>query len=141
MTVIKSYITRAILYGRDEWCLKESEMGILRRTERSIVKAMCGLQLKDRKTSEDLMLMLGLKDIIDELAMANSVQWYCVLASSDCCGVEVNLVTLTCWRYYQIINIGVSLSGKTVHHVSKCCFTSVSLCASIIATDNLHDCL
>ena len=27
----------------------------------------------------------------------------------DCCWVEVNLATLTCWRYYQILNIDVSL--------------------------------
>ena len=29
---------------------------------------------------------------------------------SDCCWVEVNLATLTCWEYYQILNIGVFLS-------------------------------
>ena len=28
---------------------------------------------------------------------------------SDCCWVEVNLATLTCWGCYQILNIGVSL--------------------------------
>ena len=48
-----SYLTPAILYGSEAWCLKESEMGILRRTERSMVKAMCGVQLKDRKRSID----------------------------------------------------------------------------------------
>ena len=29
---------------------------------------------------------------------------------SDCCWVEVNLDTLTCWGYYGILNIGVSFS-------------------------------
>ena len=29
---------------------------------------------------------------------------------SDCCWVEVNLATLTCLRYYHILDIGVSLS-------------------------------
>ena len=33
-------------------------------------------QLKDRKGSWDLMLMLGLSETIDQLAMANSVRWY-----------------------------------------------------------------
>ena len=47
--VYKSYIRPAILYGSEAWCLKESEMGILRRTERSMVIVMCGVQLKDRK--------------------------------------------------------------------------------------------
>ena len=46
--VYKSDIRLAILYGSEAWCLKESEMGILQRTERSMVRTMCGVQLKDR---------------------------------------------------------------------------------------------
>ena len=41
-----------------------------------MVRAMCGVQLKDRKRSTDLMFMLGLKKTIDLLVMANSVCWY-----------------------------------------------------------------
>ena len=74
--VYKSYVRPAILYGSEALCLKESEMGILRRTQRSMVRAMRGVQLKDRKRSMDLMFMLGLKETIDQLAMANSVRWY-----------------------------------------------------------------
>ena len=48
----------------------EREMGILRRTDRSMVRAICGVQLKDRKRSIDL------NDTIDQLAMTNSVRWY-----------------------------------------------------------------
>ena len=51
-------------------------MEILRRTERSMVRARCGVQLKDRKRSTDLMFMLGLKEAIDQLAMANSDRWH-----------------------------------------------------------------
>ena len=69
-TVHRSYIRLAILYGNEEWCLKESEIGILRRTERSMVRAMCGVQLKDRKRSTDLVFMFGLCETIDQLAMA-----------------------------------------------------------------------
>ena len=36
-----------MLYGSDAWCLKESEMGVLRRIKGSMVIAMCGVQLKD----------------------------------------------------------------------------------------------
>ena len=53
-----------------------SEMGILQRTERSMVRAMCGVQLKDRKRSTNLMFMLSLKEAIDLLAMENIVLWY-----------------------------------------------------------------
>ena len=51
-------------------------MGILQRTERSMVSVMCGVQLKDRKKSTDLMFMLSLNETIDQLAMANSVRWH-----------------------------------------------------------------
>ena len=74
--VNKSYVRPAILHRGEAWCLKESEMGISQRTERSMVRAMCGVQFKDRKRSTDLMLMLGFKETIDQLAMANSVRWY-----------------------------------------------------------------
>ena len=57
-------------------CLKESEMEILGRAERSMVRAMCEVQFKDRKRSTDLMLMLGLSKVIDRFAMANSVHRY-----------------------------------------------------------------
>ena len=40
-----------------------------------MVKAMCGVQLKDRKRAKHLMLMFGLNKCIVELAMANSVHW------------------------------------------------------------------
>ena len=41
-----------------------------------MVGAMCGVQLKDRKRSTDLMFMLYLCETINQLAMANSVRWY-----------------------------------------------------------------
>ena len=62
--VYQSNVRPAILYGSEAWCLKESEMRILRRTERSMVRAMCGVQLKDRKRSMDLVFMLGLNETI-----------------------------------------------------------------------------
>ena len=56
--------------------MKESKMGIFQRTDRSMVTAMCGVLLKDRKRSTDLMFMLGLNEAIDQLAMTTSVHWY-----------------------------------------------------------------
>ena len=75
--VHRSYVGLAILYGSEAWCLKESEMGILRRTER-FMRAMCGVQLRCRERSTDL--MLGLNETTDQLAMAKqcSLAWSCV---------------------------------------------------------------
>ena len=47
--VNKSYVRVATLYASEAWCLKQ----ILQRTERSTVRAMCEVQLKDRKRSTD----------------------------------------------------------------------------------------
>ena len=30
-------------------------------------------------------------------------------SKSDCCLVEVNLADLTCWGYYQVLDIGISV--------------------------------
>ena len=51
-------------------------MGILHRIERSTVRAMCGVHLKDRKISTHLMFMLALNEIVDQLAMENIVRLY-----------------------------------------------------------------
>ena len=74
--VYKSYISSAILHGCEAWCLKESEMGILQWIERSMVREMCGVQLKDRKRAMDVMMMLDLNVTMDHLAPENSVDCY-----------------------------------------------------------------
>ena len=35
-----------MLYGSEMWCLKKSEMAVLIRTEKSIMRAMCGVNLR-----------------------------------------------------------------------------------------------
>ena len=41
-----------------------------------MVRAMCCLKVVDRKTTEEQMDMLGLKETIDQLVTANGVRWY-----------------------------------------------------------------
>ena len=65
-----------MLYGSETWCLRENEMAILRRTERAMVRAMCGAKLMERRRTEDLMEMLGLKETVVQMAKANGVRWY-----------------------------------------------------------------
>ena len=76
MSLYKSYVKPTMLYGCEAWCLRESEMGILHWTERSMVRAMCGVQHKDKKRSTDLMFIFDLSETIDQLAIASSVRWY-----------------------------------------------------------------
>ena len=45
-------------------------MEIFGKNEKSIVRAMCGVQLKDKVRAKGLMLMLGLNEIIKQFAIA-----------------------------------------------------------------------
>ena len=70
--VYRSGVRSAMLYGSETWCLRESEMAIL-RTERAMVRSMCGVKLVSRKKMEELMEMLGLKKTFDRMAKANGM--------------------------------------------------------------------
>ena len=50
-------------------------MAILRRTEKAMMKAMCGVKVIEKR-SQECMSLLGLKDTLDELAKASGVRWY-----------------------------------------------------------------
>ena len=56
--------------------LERKEMAILRRTERAMIRAMCGVKLLDRRNSEELTDMLGIKESLDRMAKASSIRWY-----------------------------------------------------------------
>ena len=43
---------------------------------RAMVRAMCGAKLMEKKRTEDLMEMLGLKETAVQMAKANGVRWY-----------------------------------------------------------------
>ena len=73
--VYRSCSRSAMLYGSETWCLRENEIAILRRTERAMVRAMCGAKLMEKKRTEDLMEMLGLKETVVQMAKANGVRW------------------------------------------------------------------
>ena len=58
-----SCVRSVMLYGSDISFLRENEMAILRRTERAMVRAMCGAKLMEQRgQSRDLMEMLALKE-------------------------------------------------------------------------------
>ena len=65
-----------MLYGSETWYLKEADIAILRRTERALVRSMCGIKLPDRKKNDDLMEMLGLEESVERLVKAFGVRWY-----------------------------------------------------------------
>ena len=74
--VYRSCVRSTMLYGSETWCLRKSEMAILKRTEKVMVRLMCGVKLVDRKNMKELTEMLGLKETLDRMAKANGVRWY-----------------------------------------------------------------
>ena len=52
---------------------EKKEGASLRRTERTMIRAVCGVKLMDKKNTEELMVMLGLKETIAKLAKTTSV--------------------------------------------------------------------
>ena len=58
-------------------------MAILRRKERAMIRAMCGVKLLDRRNCEKLMAMLGIKESLDSMAKASSMRWYGHVLSKD----------------------------------------------------------
>ena len=72
-----------MLYGSETFYLGQNEIGILQRTERAIMRNMCGVKLMDKKSTKDLMQMLDLNATIDQLAKANGVRWYGYVLRKD----------------------------------------------------------
>jgi len=50
-------------------------MEVLRRTERAMIRVMCGVKLIDRRNNEELM-SLGLEESLDRMAKVSSIRWY-----------------------------------------------------------------
>ena len=56
---------------------------MLLRTDMSMVRAICEVLIRDKKSAYDLMLMLGLNETVDRLAMADSLDWYVDVLRED----------------------------------------------------------
>ena len=69
--IYQSCTRSAMLYGSKTWCLKENETAILRRTE----KAIYGIKMIEKKRSQELRSLLGLKDTLD--GEWSTMVWVC----------------------------------------------------------------
>ena len=71
--IYQSCVGSAMLYGSETWCLRENEMAIL-RTEKAMMRTMCGIKMIEKRWSQELMSLLGLTDTLDGLAKASGVR-------------------------------------------------------------------
>ena len=75
-SVYRSCVRSAMLYGSETWCLRETELAILRRMEKAMIKVICGVHLLDKRKTGDLMEMLGLEETLEQIVKANTLRWY-----------------------------------------------------------------
>ena len=70
--VYKACVRSAMVYGGETWVVKEEECVL----QRAMVRKMCGVKLRDRKRSDELLSMLGLKEDIVTLVRRSRLRWY-----------------------------------------------------------------
>ena len=61
--VYKACVQRVLVYGSETWPVKMEDMQRLVRTERMMVRWMCGASLKDKTSSEDLNRRLSVEGV------------------------------------------------------------------------------
>ena len=64
-----------MIYGSETWPLKEEDSSRLQRTDMQMVRWMCRVSLRERKSSEELRGRLGIPSLLTVLRK-NRLRWY-----------------------------------------------------------------
>ena len=64
-----------LTYGTETWAMKIANLQSLERTERMMVRWMCGVSLKDRKRSVDLYSLLRVQSVA-EVVRRGRLRWF-----------------------------------------------------------------
>jgi hypothetical protein len=65
-----SYVQRVLVFGREIWGMKVSDMRSLERAENTVVIWMCGVTLRDRRRSLELRERLDLDSVAEVVRRA-----------------------------------------------------------------------
>lgn len=80
--VYKACVQRVLVYGSETWPMKMEDLQRLERTERMMVRWMCGVNLKDRTSSEDLNRRLSV-DSVTDVVRRGRLRWFGHLERKD----------------------------------------------------------
>ena len=61
------YVQCVMMYGSETWAMKMEDIQRLERAEKMMIRWMCGVTLKDRKSSEELRERLGIVSVCDKV--------------------------------------------------------------------------
>jgi hypothetical protein len=73
--VYNACVQRVLVYGSETWPVKTEDMQRLERTERMMVRWMCGVSLKNRITSKELNGRLGVEGVAD-VVRRGRLRWF-----------------------------------------------------------------
>ena len=73
--IYKACVQSVLLYGSEIWAMKVEDMNKLERAERSMLRMMCDVSLKDRKSSQEIVSWLGI-DPVSILAKRGRLRWF-----------------------------------------------------------------
>ena len=75
-TVYSTCVRTVMTYGGETWTAKKEDEAILLRAERRMIRMMCGVKLLDKRRSEDLRSMMGIKFDIVDIIRKSRLRWF-----------------------------------------------------------------
>ena len=73
--IYKACVRSVMVYGSETWPMKVEDMQRLERAERMMVRWMCGVSLKDKVSSEELLSRLGVESVYD-IVRRGRLRWF-----------------------------------------------------------------
>ena len=73
--IFSACVQSVLIYGTETWAMKAENLRSLERTERMMVRWVCGVSLKDRKRSEDLYSLLGIQSMA-KVVRNGRLRWF-----------------------------------------------------------------
>src|SRR5260221_512039 len=73
--IYRACVQRVMVYGSETWSMKVDDMRRLDRAESMMVRWMCGVTLKDRKSNEELLGRLGIECVFD-VVRRGRLRWF-----------------------------------------------------------------
>ena len=80
--VYRACVQRVLVYGSETWPMRVDDLQRLERTERMMVRWMCGVSLKSRMSSRELNERMGVVDVAD-VVRRERLRWFGHLERKD----------------------------------------------------------
>ena len=73
--VYRACVQSVMVYGSETWAMKGEDMQRLERTERMMIRWMCGVRLSDKKASAELSSRLDI-DSVSVVVRRGRLRWF-----------------------------------------------------------------